>query len=233
MPDDLAEPVVTAACILSTGGPWVRPSPGIPCALYLIESGMKLITRALMCRESEISYSAVMPRAGGHPVHRGFSINQKRLWNTGFPACAGNDIACDDTMSATATNGRHSLFLQRLREPLRHHAPIRCRQKSLQQVHEAGIVADKDARLVALDAPDDAQRRIARRGLGKQLEPLDRLDAPRIVGHVANHTRVACDRRRDAARMHHRQPDIALRRLELMPQAFGEAAYCELRSSVG
>jgi hypothetical protein len=30
----LAEPVVTAACYLSAGGPWVRPSPGIPCALF-------------------------------------------------------------------------------------------------------------------------------------------------------------------------------------------------------
>src|SRR5215813_4959114 len=35
MPDDLAEPVVTAACFLLAGGPWVRPSPGIPCALLI------------------------------------------------------------------------------------------------------------------------------------------------------------------------------------------------------
>ena len=28
-----AEPVVTAACFFSAGGPWVRPAPGIPCAL--------------------------------------------------------------------------------------------------------------------------------------------------------------------------------------------------------
>jgi hypothetical protein len=34
MPDDLAEPVVTAACYFFAGGPWVRPSPGIPCALF-------------------------------------------------------------------------------------------------------------------------------------------------------------------------------------------------------
>jgi hypothetical protein len=28
-------PVVTAACVLVAGGPWVRPAPGIPCALRL------------------------------------------------------------------------------------------------------------------------------------------------------------------------------------------------------
>jgi hypothetical protein len=34
MPVDPAEPVVTAACFFAAGGPWVRPSPGIPCALF-------------------------------------------------------------------------------------------------------------------------------------------------------------------------------------------------------
>jgi hypothetical protein len=33
MPDDPADPVVTAACTFFARGPWVRPSPGIPCAL--------------------------------------------------------------------------------------------------------------------------------------------------------------------------------------------------------
>jgi hypothetical protein len=31
--DVSAEPVVPAACIFFAGGPWVRPAPGIPCAL--------------------------------------------------------------------------------------------------------------------------------------------------------------------------------------------------------
>ena len=35
MPVDLAKPVVTAACFFVAGGPWVRPSPGIPCALFV------------------------------------------------------------------------------------------------------------------------------------------------------------------------------------------------------
>jgi hypothetical protein len=33
MPVDPALPVVTAACFFVAGGPWVRSSPGIPCAL--------------------------------------------------------------------------------------------------------------------------------------------------------------------------------------------------------
>jgi len=35
MPECSALPVVPAACIFFAGGPWVRPSPGIPCALRL------------------------------------------------------------------------------------------------------------------------------------------------------------------------------------------------------
>ena len=33
MPDDSAEPVVPSPCFFTARGPWVRPSPGIPCAL--------------------------------------------------------------------------------------------------------------------------------------------------------------------------------------------------------
>jgi hypothetical protein len=40
MPVDLAEPVVTAACFLVAGGRWVRPSPGIPCALFHFGGGL-------------------------------------------------------------------------------------------------------------------------------------------------------------------------------------------------
>src|SRR5207244_1167511 len=35
MPDDPAEPVVPSPCFFTARGPWVRPSPGIPCALSL------------------------------------------------------------------------------------------------------------------------------------------------------------------------------------------------------
>jgi len=31
------------------------------------------------------------PAKAGHPVRRGFSVNHCRLWNTGSPACAGDD----------------------------------------------------------------------------------------------------------------------------------------------
>src|SRR5690242_10057782 len=47
MPDDSADPVVTAASFFSAGGPWVRPSPGIPCALFYSESLLSCNTRAL------------------------------------------------------------------------------------------------------------------------------------------------------------------------------------------
>jgi len=39
MPGDLAGPVVTAACFFAAGGPWGRPAPGIPCALFASEGG--------------------------------------------------------------------------------------------------------------------------------------------------------------------------------------------------
>jgi len=54
-PDDLAEPVVTAACFLFAGGPWVRPAPGPPCALFIFEgdacnsSGAKRAARMRAC----------------------------------------------------------------------------------------------------------------------------------------------------------------------------------------
>jgi hypothetical protein len=35
MPVVPAEPVVTAACFFVAAGPWVRPAPGIPCALSI------------------------------------------------------------------------------------------------------------------------------------------------------------------------------------------------------
>jgi hypothetical protein len=34
MPVDPALPVVTPPAFFVAGGPWVRPSPGIPCALF-------------------------------------------------------------------------------------------------------------------------------------------------------------------------------------------------------
>jgi hypothetical protein len=45
MPDDLAEPVVTAACFLFCRRAMVRPSPGIPCALLFSEGRERCMTR--------------------------------------------------------------------------------------------------------------------------------------------------------------------------------------------
>src|ERR1700688_2584667 len=31
------------------------------------------------------------PAKAGYPVRRGFAVDHRRLWNTGSPACAGDD----------------------------------------------------------------------------------------------------------------------------------------------
>src|SRR5258706_13720390 len=76
--------------------------------------------------------------------------------------------------------------LPRLRwlQPARQHGPIAAGENALQEVHHAGVVADQDARLVVLDALDDAQRGGGGRGPGDAVEPLDRSRAALIVGHA-------------------------------------------------
>src|SRR6202171_5677701 len=73
--------------------------------------------------------------------------------------------------------------VHRLLDPARQHRPISAGPKALQQVHEAGIVADQDARRVLLDALDNAQRGGGGRGPGDFVETLDRLRAAGIWGH--------------------------------------------------
>ncbi|KAH2812614.1 hypothetical protein KXV85_005058, partial [Aspergillus fumigatus] len=107
------------------------------------------------------------------------------------------------------------------------------RAEALQEVHEAGVVADQDARLVPLDAADDPQRGVPRARLRRGLETLDHLRAPRIVGDADPGARRARDRRRDAAGMHYRQLHRAARHRKLVPHAFGEAAHGELRRRIG
>jgi hypothetical protein len=45
MPDDPAEPVVPSPCFFYARWPWVRPSPGIPCALCHLEGQRDRIPR--------------------------------------------------------------------------------------------------------------------------------------------------------------------------------------------
>src|SRR3984885_15491807 len=71
--------------------------------------------------------------------------------------------------------------LRRLLDPLRHHVPVGGGAEALQDIHEAGVAADQDARLVLLDALDDPKRRILGRRLGDGVEPLDRLHPPLVV----------------------------------------------------
>jgi hypothetical protein len=66
-------PVVTAACFFVAGGPWVRPAPGIPCALFIQKGRERCITRAFRaarmhchiprhCERSEAIHSAASGR---------------------------------------------------------------------------------------------------------------------------------------------------------------------------
>ena len=112
------------------------------------------------------------------------------------------------------------------------HRPIGRRAKPLQQVHQAGVVADQDARLVFLDALDDAQRGGLRRGLGDRIEPLDRFRAAGIVGHAGAGAGIAGDVGGNAAGMHHRKPNRARRHLQARAAGFRKAAHREFRRGV-
>src|SRR6185437_11437426 len=46
MSDVSAEPVVTPPAFFVAGGPWVRPAPGIPCALFILEGQLRCMARA-------------------------------------------------------------------------------------------------------------------------------------------------------------------------------------------
>ena len=56
MPVVSAEPVVTAACFFSAGGPWVRPASGIPRALSLFERAQRSQNSGALRRESARSF---------------------------------------------------------------------------------------------------------------------------------------------------------------------------------
>ena len=95
------------------------------------------------------------------------------------------------------------------------------------------VVADQDARLVFLDAGDDALGGGRRRGLGHRIEAVDRFRAARVVGDAGAGAGIAHDVGQHAAGMHHRQFHRAVRHRELMPQAFGKSAHREFRRAIG
>src|SRR6478672_1752770 len=116
-----------------------------------------------------------------------------------------------------------SLLLHRLAHLLdapRHHPPIGGGAEALQQVQEAGIAADQNARLVLLDAPDDPERGVLWRGPGELVEPVDRLRATLIVADARAHAHIAGDVGRDAAGMHHGKPHGAFGHLQFVAQGF-------------
>jgi hypothetical protein len=59
---DTAKPVVTAACFFVAGGPWVRPSPGIPCALVSQKFG-RMCERAVDQNRPLLELSPLRPKA--------------------------------------------------------------------------------------------------------------------------------------------------------------------------
>src|ERR1035438_1827595 len=85
-----------------------------------------------------------------------------------------------DLSSRPGTTKRSLPRHPRLLEPACEHRPITRGPKALQEIDEARIVADQNARLVLLDALDDAQCGCLRRGPGHRVKTLDRLHAARI-----------------------------------------------------
>src|ERR1700722_10313086 len=154
-------------------------------------------------------------------------INEHRwLW---VPAFAGT------TVKVSVRGGIRASLPRFLRspDPLRQHRPVAGGPKALQQVHEDGVVADQDARLVLFDALDDAQGGGLGRGPRDRIEPLDRLRPARIVGDACAGAGVADDVGGDAAGMHHRELYRAVRHRQFMPKAFRKTAYREFRRGIG
>src|SRR5262249_48254793 len=64
MPDEPAEPVVPSPCFFTARGPWVRPSPGIPCALSSDEGELRSTARTDFRRENvEVCVGKCSPHA--------------------------------------------------------------------------------------------------------------------------------------------------------------------------
>src|SRR5882757_329182 len=115
-------------------------------------------------------------------------------------------VVMDSGLALRAPRNDKELFprLGHLLDPARQHRPIGAGPQALQQVHEARVVTNQYARLVVLDALNDAQRGGGGRGFCDGIETLDRLRAARIVGDAGAGAGVAHDIGGNAARMHHR-----------------------------
>jgi hypothetical protein len=102
MPDDPADPVVTAACTFFARGPWVRPSPGIPCALSVggrtnrQDSDAKCVAGMLAFDSRHASPCRNTDAAAASRFDR------RRLWNTGSRA-----LRPPRTMVAEIHHDRH------------------------------------------------------------------------------------------------------------------------------
>ena len=97
---------------------------------------------------------------------------------------------------------------------------------------EPRVVADQNARLVFLDAGNDALCRERRRGFRDRVKAVDGFGTAGIVGDAASGAGVAHDVGQHPAGMHHRQPHRTVRHRQLMPQAFRKAAHRKLRRAI-
>src|SRR5439155_23321413 len=145
---------------------WARPTARAPRISKRCASGTgrrSIARRSAISRINwwGVSSNAVIPRCA--IAHRGCATWRRPGIHThdggyGFRAHRFAMPGNDELGIFTS----HAFLLPRLRHflnPARQHAPIGAGPKALQQVHEAGVVADQDARLVFLDARNDAQRR--------------------------------------------------------------------------
>src|SRR5690242_21005915 len=87
MPDDSAAPVVFAASFFSAGGPWVRPSPGIPCALFPMRARRSADLGRDLRREIAISCGADCAAISKLQCRGNFS--------SGMVCSEGGRICCD------------------------------------------------------------------------------------------------------------------------------------------
>jgi hypothetical protein len=74
---DPADPVVTAPAFFVPGGPWVRPSPGIPCALCFQRATVNAKLGQIMSRECGVTPPLSCSAKAEHPVRRDLSAQAK------------------------------------------------------------------------------------------------------------------------------------------------------------
>ena len=71
--------------------PRVQRAPGFPCALDFERGRNEEDNSGKSCREKADTYPGVIPAKAGIQYAVAHRLKNNRLWNTGSPACAGDD----------------------------------------------------------------------------------------------------------------------------------------------